>query len=80
MGVVRLRSKREDMPITTPAPTRRDLVRFGAAAFSAASYSRILGANDRINMGLIGAGVRGRGVIQSFQKNKEVQMGAVCDI
>lgn len=47
---------------------------------TAASYMRILGANDRINMGLIGAGVRGRGVLGSFQKNKEVSVGAVCDV
>ena len=37
---------------------RRSLIR-GAAAMSAASYMRVLGANDRIQLGLIGCGDRG---------------------
>ena len=58
--------------------TRRQAIK--AAAITAASYVRVAGANERIQLGLIGAGGRGRGVMQLFQKNPEVQVGAVCDI
>ena len=58
--------------------TRREGLK--AAALSAASYSKILGANDRINLGLIGAGGRGTYVMTLFQKNSEVDVKAVCDV
>ncbi len=58
---------------------RRDLFRT-AAAFTAASYSRILGANDRIRLGLVGAGDRGQFVMSVFQKNATVEVAAVCDV
>ena len=48
--------------------------------FTAASYSRVRGANDRIRLGLIGAGGRGLSVMGTFQKNAEVQVVAVCDV
>src|SRR5882672_3393468 len=60
-------------------PTRRDLFR-SAVAVSAASYQRILGANDKVNLGLIGAGERGYFVMTTFQKNEQVSVKAVCDI
>jgi predicted dehydrogenase len=50
------------------------------AALSALSYSRVLGANDKIGLGLIGAGGRGRSVMGSFQRNPEVEVRAVCDV
>lgn len=34
-------------------------VTLGATSLSAASYKRIIGANDKINMGFIGIGNRG---------------------
>jgi hypothetical protein len=40
--------------------TRRDLLRGAAVTMTAASYSRVLGANDKIRLGLIGAGDRGQ--------------------
>jgi len=54
---------------------RRDLFRAAgsaAATFTAASYSRILGANDTVQLGLIGCGERGTYVMQTFQKNSKV--------
>ena len=51
----------------------------GAIAMTAASYSRVMGANDRINMGLIGAGDRGQHVMGEFQHRTEVHVAAVCD-
>lgn len=57
---------------------RRELLR--GASITAASYARVLGANDRVNLGLIGCGGRGRGVMGVFQKNPEVTVTAVCDV
>jgi predicted dehydrogenase len=45
----------------------------------AASYQRILGANDRPNIGLIGAGGRGRFLAGEF-KEIGFQIPAVCDV
>jgi predicted dehydrogenase len=58
---------------------RRDLFS-GSLAFTAASYSRILGANDRLGLGVIGCGERGRGDMRIFLKQTGVQVVAVCDI
>lgn len=60
--------------------TRRTLVRGAAVMSTAASYGRILGANDRVNLGLIGAGGRGRGVMGTFIKTGQVNVTAVCDV
>jgi len=54
-----------------------------AMATTALSYSRILGANDRISLGHIGIGNRGRELdwIASQLKDKHnVEMTAVCDL
>src|SRR5258708_17415008 len=51
-----------------------------ATAITAASYSRVLGANDTIQLGVIGAGDRGTYVMSTFQKNTSVHVAAVCDI
>ncbi len=47
---------------------------------SASSYMRVMGANDKINLGLIGAGGRGKGVMGTFQQTNQVNVTAVCDI
>ena len=62
---------------------RRDLLRkagVGAAAMTAASYSRVLGANERFKMGLIGAGDRGRFVMSQFQRTDRVDVVGLCDV
>lgn len=58
--------------------SRRNLAK--TAALSAFSYSRVLGANDRIGLGVIGAGSRGRHVMSRFQLNADVEVRAVCDV
>ena len=58
---------------------RRDTFRT-AAVFTAASYQKIMGANDRVNLGLIGAGDRGSFVMSVFQKTGSVDVKAVCDV
>lgn len=57
--------------------TRREAAGLAISAFS---YSRILGANDRVGLGLIGAGGRGQYVMSLFQKNADVEVRAVCDV
>ena len=59
--------------------TRRDVSRL-ALATTALSYSRILGANEKVNFGLIGAGGRGKGVMGTFQKTGRVNVTSVCDV
>jgi predicted dehydrogenase len=51
-----------------------------AGAFTAASYMRVLGANDRVNLGLVGAGERGRHDMDLFIQTGQVDVRAVCDV
>ncbi len=57
---------------------RRDFVR--GAAFSALSYSRIQGANERVGLALIGVGNRGSQVQDAFLEHGDCQAVAVCDL
>ncbi len=59
--------------------TRRDLAR-GAALATALSYSRILGANDRVGVGYIGVGNRGDQVHDAFLEHGDQQTVAICDL
>ncbi|MCX6634875.1 MAG: hypothetical protein NT090_07315 [Acidobacteria bacterium] len=59
---------------------RRDFVRAAAVSMTAGSYSRVVGANDRVQLGLIGCGGRGRGVMGTFVKTEQVNVAAVCDV
>jgi len=61
--------------------TRRSVL-FGCAS-TALSYARIPGANDRISLGHIGVGNRGRelgSVVASLKDQHNVEMTAVCDL
>ncbi len=58
---------------------RRDLFRATAMATTAASYSRVMGANDRPRLGIIGCGRRGAYIMDKFQQ-QSVQVAAVCDV
>ena len=60
--------------------SRRNLLTAGATAMTAASYSRVLGANDAIRLGVIGCGGRGRGVSGIFSRNSDVRIVALCDV
>jgi predicted dehydrogenase len=48
--------------------------------FTAASAQRVLGANDRVVVGLIGCGGRGRYVARLMREAPGVEFGAVCDV
>jgi predicted dehydrogenase len=52
----------------------------GLSAVTAAGYSRILGANDRVRMGYIGLGNRGDQVHDAFLEHGDQQTVAVCDL
>ena len=58
--------------------TRREIIK--ASALTALSYSRILGANDKVRMGLIGCGERGTHVMQLFQASNQAEVVAFCDV
>lgn len=48
---------------------------------TAKSYARVIGANERIQMGIIGSGGRGRSVMGSFNKfADQVEFIHVCDV
>src|SRR2546429_7497297 len=61
------------------------VVAAGSATLSttALSYARIAGANDRISLGHIGIGNRGReldGIVALLKDKKNVEVTAVCDL
>lgn len=60
--------------------SRRTMLRTTAAAMTAASYGRVLGANDRISLALIGAGDRGKGVLGLFVGTDQVEVPMVADV
>jgi predicted dehydrogenase len=68
--------------------TRRTFIRTAirTAAASAAAplvFARAAGAlpaNERLNLGFIGVGTMGRGHLNGFLGNKEVEVVAVCDV
>ncbi len=59
--------------------TRRDFTRTAGLA-TALSYSRVLGANDRVRMGYIGLGNRGDQVHDAFLEHGDQQTVAICDL
>jgi len=65
------------MPETSFA--RRSFLR-GVTAATALSYSRVYGANERIQLGLIGCGERGVYDMGNFVKTGAVEVTALCDI
>ena len=65
-------------------PSRSNIARraflSGTVGITAASYLRILGANDTLQLGVIGVGDRGRSDMDQFLANPNVHVGALCDI
>jgi predicted dehydrogenase len=70
--------------------TRRDFVKTGVTAAGAAAiyhtnvHARVLGSNDRVNIGCIGLGGRGshdmQWAIDTGKKSQTAQVVAVCDV
>jgi predicted dehydrogenase len=54
-----------------------------ASSMSAVSYNRIVGANDRINIGFLGCGSRSKGhqnMVNMLAKERNLGVVAVCDL
>jgi len=49
-------------------------------AVTAASYKRLLGANDRIQLGFIGYGLIGRQHVHDFKNQKDADLAAMCEV
>jgi predicted dehydrogenase len=58
---------------------RRDLLKTGAA-WTAASYSRIYGANDRVRIAGLGVGGRATYLLGLAAKAENTEIAAVCDV
>ena len=48
--------------------------------FSSSSYSRIIGANDRITVGVMGCNGRGAGMARTFANQKNTDVICICDV
>ena len=68
----------------TSVSRRKVIGALAASAIPAASYTRILGANDRIQIGLLGVGHRSSGhrdmLKQTFQTDSKFDVRSVCDL
>jgi predicted dehydrogenase len=60
--------------------TRRAFVKAGAVGLGALAAGRVLGANERIGVGLIGFGLIGRIHTRSFMEQPDVRIVAVSDV
>jgi predicted dehydrogenase len=67
--------------VTQAATDRRSFLQnaAGAAVLSAASYSRVPGANNRVGIGVIGYGLIGKTHIATFRKLDDVEIVAVAE-
>ena len=52
----------------------------GALAFSTSSYGRIIGSNDRVNLGFMGTNSRGAAVLEAFNNVGGVNITHNCDV
>jgi predicted dehydrogenase len=50
------------------------------SAMTAASYARVMGANERVRLGLIGCGLIGLRHLADFKKLPDCEITAVCDV
>ncbi len=72
--------------------SRRDFIKKAAAGsavimaggilpgLSAGSYSRIMGANDKIRVSVMGVNSRGNALAQNFAFQKECEVVHICDV
>jgi len=63
--------------------TRRGFVKAGATVSLGLAASRNVkaqGANERIRLGFIGVGGRGKGLVKTFLRHNDAEVVAVCDV
>jgi len=70
----------EEGELTMADLSRRNLLTTCLSAVTAASYSRILGANETVQIGAIGVGTRGTGSVRTISNMKNFHLAAICDI
>lgn len=58
----------------------KDSALAGAAVWGGLAPARVLGANDKIRLALLGSGQRGQYDMSLFQKDPSVDVVAVCDV
>ena len=63
-----------------PPLSRRLFLGGAAAALSAASYRRVLGANDRVGLGFIGFGLIGKRHVLDFRDQPDADLVAVAEV
>ncbi|HWB08703.1 MAG TPA: Gfo/Idh/MocA family oxidoreductase [Pirellulales bacterium] len=65
----------------TPSRSRRQFIKasLSSAALTAASYNKVLGANDRVGVGFIGFGLIGKRHVLDFSEQPDVRTVALCD-
>ena len=66
-----------------PKNTRRDFVKqsvLGTAALLAYPPARVLGANDRVRVGMIGVGGRGQELLKQVLELRDIQLVAIADV
>ena len=69
------------VPVARSGLTRRHFLKAGATvAFTAASWNRVLGANERVHAALIGCGGRGMLVARLMREVPNVEFARVCDL
>ena len=61
------------------ATNRRNFIRTAATAAALTAAPKVLGANDRIRLGVIGSGDRGRYDMSRFLTFSDVEVVALCD-
>src|SRR5438552_6065270 len=66
--------------MTMPNETRRDFIRNRAAGAALLASARVLGANDRVRIGIIGVGSRGQDLLKQLLAVPNAQLVAVADI
>ena len=54
--------------------------RFFVGAASAAAATRVIGANDKINVGLVGLGGRGTNHLNIYARLPGARLAAICDV
>ena len=73
-----LRQGKGGIPVNPQHPTRRAAL--GASALGALAYRRMMGSNDRVQVGFIGYGLIGAQHVYDFKNQKDVDMAAMCDV
>jgi predicted dehydrogenase len=71
--------------MNVPKVSRRQFLKTSAetatvASLTAASYSNVLGANERIRAGLIGVGLIGKRHLLDFMAQPDVEVAAICEV